>query len=96
MPPRAFAVVACGQTSSGKTHTMEGPSIHDPDLAGVIPRTVREIFLTVAEAPDSIEFIIKASSIIACVFALVKWWDARFMERDFTPSPTGSVGDPSR
>lgn len=38
---------------------MEGPSIHDEELAGVIPRTVREIFLTVAEAPDSVEFVIK-------------------------------------
>lgn len=47
------------QTSSGKTHTMEGPSIHDEELAGVIPRTVREIFLAVAEAPDSVEFVIK-------------------------------------
>lgn len=38
---------------------MEGPSIHDEELAGVIPRTVREIFLAVAEAPDSVEFVIK-------------------------------------
>ncbi len=38
---------------------MEGPSIHDAELAGVIPRTVREIFLAVAEAPDSVEFVIK-------------------------------------
>lgn len=50
------------QTSSGKTHTMEGPSIHDEDLAGVIPRTVREIFLCVAEAPDSLEFEIKVKT----------------------------------
>lgn len=38
---------------------MEGPSIHDEELAGVIPRTVREIFFAVAEAPDSVEFVIK-------------------------------------
>eukprot|EP00752_Nemacystus_decipiens_P003563 g3286.t1 len=56
-------IFAYGQTSSGKTHTMEGPSIHDEELAGVIPRTVREIFLAVAEAPDSVEFVIKVSYI---------------------------------
>ncbi|CAM9240921.1 unnamed protein product, partial [Sphacelaria rigidula] len=56
-------IFAYGQTSSGKTHTMEGPSIHDPDLAGVIPRTVREIFECVTEASDSVEFVIKVSYI---------------------------------
>ncbi|CAM9864630.1 unnamed protein product, partial [Ectocarpus sp. 8 AP-2014] len=56
-------IFAYGQTSSGKTHTMEGPSIHDAELAGVIPRTVREIFFAVAEAPDSVEFVIKVSYI---------------------------------
>lgn len=40
---------------------MEGPSIHDAELAGVIPRTVREIFFAVEEAPDSLEFVIKVS-----------------------------------
>ena len=38
---------------------MEGPSIHDKDLAGVIPRTVRQIFFLVAEAPENVEFVIK-------------------------------------
>lgn len=42
---------------------MEGPDIHDQDLAGVIPRTVREIFFLVEEAPDSLEFVIKVSYI---------------------------------
>lgn len=42
---------------------MEGPSIHDAELAGVIPRTVREIFFAVAEAPDSVEFVIKVSGV---------------------------------
>lgn len=40
---------------------MEGPSIHDAELAGVIPRTVREIFFAVEQAPDSLEFVIKVS-----------------------------------
>ncbi|CAM9622605.1 unnamed protein product, partial [Discosporangium mesarthrocarpum] len=56
-------IFAYGQTSSGKTHTMEGPSITDEELAGVIPRTVKEIFRSVAEAPDSFEFVIKCTYI---------------------------------
>ena len=35
---------ANGQTSSGKTYTMEGPNIEDPDLQGVIPRMVWSVF----------------------------------------------------
>ena len=34
---------AYGQTSSGKTHTMEGV-LNDTDLCGVIPRIVEDIF----------------------------------------------------
>ena len=34
---------AYGQTSSGKTHTMEGV-LHDPQMCGVIPRIVEDIF----------------------------------------------------
>lgn len=44
---------------------MEGPCIHDKELAGVIPRTVREIFFLVAEAPDSLEFVIKARRLLS-------------------------------
>lgn len=59
--PFFFSLAPPLQTSSGKTHTMEGPSIHDEELAGVIPRTVNEIFFLVAEAPDSLEFVIKVN-----------------------------------
>ena len=47
---------------------MEGPSIHDEEMAGVIPRTVREIFFLVAEAPDSVEFVIKVNEALLLSF----------------------------
>ena len=36
-------IFAYGQTSSGKTHTMEG-IMENPDLQGIIPRIVNDIF----------------------------------------------------
>jgi kinesin family protein 5 len=56
-------IFAYGQTSSGKTYTMEGPSIVDPDLRGIIPRTVGALFQGVAEADANIEFTVKVSFI---------------------------------
>jgi hypothetical protein len=37
-------VLAYGQTASGKTYTMEGPSLCDRHLRGVIPRCVDTLF----------------------------------------------------
>jgi len=56
-------IFAYGQTSSGKTHTMEGPSdwMTDKDQRGIIPRTVCELFEGVANADSSIEFTVKVS-----------------------------------
>eukprot|EP00002_Diphylleia_rotans_P028308 TRINITY_DN5713_c0_g1_i3.p1 TRINITY_DN5713_c0_g1~~TRINITY_DN5713_c0_g1_i3.p1 ORF type:complete len:618 (+),score=132.43 TRINITY_DN5713_c0_g1_i3:60-1913(+) len=54
-------VFAYGQTSSGKTHTMEGPAIDDGNLRGVIPRMVKTIFDGVASADSNIEFTVKIS-----------------------------------
>ena len=51
---------AYGQTSSGKTHTMEGV-LHDPNLMGIIPRIVDDIFQHIYGMDESIEFHIKAS-----------------------------------
>ncbi|PRP86919.1 hypothetical protein PROFUN_03667 [Planoprotostelium fungivorum] len=50
-----------GQTSSGKTHTMQGPSIDDPELKGIIPRMTNTIFDGVQKADSAIEFLVKAS-----------------------------------
>ncbi|EGG13785.1 kinesin family member 3 [Cavenderia fasciculata] len=52
-----------GQTSSGKTHTMQGPSIDDPELKGVIPRMINTVFDCITKADENIEFIVKASYI---------------------------------
>mmetsp|Transcript_86410 Transcript_86410/g.244048 ORF Transcript_86410/g.244048 Transcript_86410/m.244048 type:complete len:787 (+) Transcript_86410:50-2410(+) len=54
-------IFAYGQTSSGKTHTMEGPSITDKEQRGIIPRTVCELFEGVSNADSSIEFTVKVS-----------------------------------
>mmetsp|Transcript_39127 Transcript_39127/g.87536 ORF Transcript_39127/g.87536 Transcript_39127/m.87536 type:complete len:187 (-) Transcript_39127:63-623(-) len=56
-------IFAYGQTSSGKTHTMEGPSLDDPVQRGIIPRTVTDLFQGVARADANIEFTVKVSYI---------------------------------
>eukprot|EP00656_Telonema_subtile_P031745 TRINITY_DN3473_c0_g1_i1.p1 TRINITY_DN3473_c0_g1~~TRINITY_DN3473_c0_g1_i1.p1 ORF type:complete len:416 (+),score=112.36 TRINITY_DN3473_c0_g1_i1:115-1362(+) len=54
-------VLAYGQTSCGKTYTMEGPSIDDEQQKGIIPRMVNVIFDAVMDADDAIEFSIAVS-----------------------------------
>lgn len=51
-------IFAYGQTSSGKTFTMTGnpDNLHDPDVNGIIPRTIRSIFDGIAEADEDTEF----------------------------------------
>eukprot|EP00742_Colponemidia_sp_Colp-10_P006548 GILJ01007018.1.p1 GENE.GILJ01007018.1~~GILJ01007018.1.p1 ORF type:complete len:1055 (-),score=235.45 GILJ01007018.1:187-3351(-) len=56
-------VFAYGQTSSGKTHTMEGPDIDDEQMCGIIPRMVKFLFQGVANADEHIEFTMKVSII---------------------------------
>ena len=56
-------IFAYGQTSSGKTHTMQGPSIENIELQGVIPRMVRTVFNRIDAASDTIEFSVKVSMI---------------------------------
>merc|ERR1719340_71772 len=53
-------IFAYGQTSSGKTHTMEG-IIDDPDLQGIIPRIVNDIFNHIYSMEENLEFHIKVS-----------------------------------
>lgn len=53
-------IFAFGQTSSGKTHTMEG-SLHDPDGMGIIPRIVHDIFGYIYSMDKNLEFHIKVS-----------------------------------
>jgi len=53
-------IFAYGQTSSGKTHTMEGV-IGDPTLQGIIPRIVNDIFNHIYSMEENLEFHIKVS-----------------------------------
>eukprot|EP00043_Microstomoeca_roanoka_P025719 m.9628 g.9628 ORF g.9628 m.9628 type:complete len:990 (-) comp5785_c0_seq1:25-2994(-) len=54
-------IFAYGQTSSGKTHTMEGPSIDDLSSRGLIPRIVENIFQYIDMAPETLEFTVRVS-----------------------------------
>jgi kinesin family protein 5 len=54
-------IFAYGQTSSGKTHTMQGPNIDDVELQGIIPRMVRTVFNRIATSSENMEFSVKVS-----------------------------------
>lgn len=53
-------IFAYGQTSSGKTHTMEG-AIGDDAGEGIIPRIVNDIFQYIFTMEEKVEFHIKVS-----------------------------------
>ncbi|KAL0268508.1 UNVERIFIED_CONTAM: hypothetical protein PYX00_010425 [Menopon gallinae] len=53
-------IFAYGQTSSGKTHTMEGV-LGDPTKQGIIPRIVNDIFNHIYAMEENLEFHIKIS-----------------------------------
>ncbi|CAO1409225.1 unnamed protein product [Diamesa hyperborea] len=53
-------IFAYGQTSSGKTHTMEGV-MGDPGKQGIIPRIVSDIFNHIYSMEVNLEFHIKVS-----------------------------------
>lgn len=53
-------IFAYGQTSSGKTHTMEGV-LGDEKYQGIIPRIVQDIFNHIYKMDSSLEFQIKIS-----------------------------------
>ncbi|KAM9804829.1 LOW QUALITY PROTEIN: kinesin heavy chain-like [Neosynchiropus ocellatus] len=53
-------IFAYGQTSSGKTHTMEG-DLHDPAMMGIIPRIASDIFNHIYSMDENLEFHIKVS-----------------------------------
>ncbi|XP_040889798.1 kinesin heavy chain isoform X3 [Toxotes jaculatrix] len=53
-------IFAYGQTSSGKTHTMEG-NLHDPQGMGIIPRIAEDIFEHIFAMDENLEFHIKVS-----------------------------------
>jgi len=53
-------IFAYGQTSSGKTHTMEG-ILGDEKYQGIIPRIVQDIFNHIYSMDSRLEFLIKVS-----------------------------------
>uniref|UniRef100_A0A4W3K5C0 Kinesin-like protein n=1 Tax=Callorhinchus milii TaxID=7868 RepID=A0A4W3K5C0_CALMI len=54
-------IFAYGQTSSGKTHTMEG-KLHDSQLMGIIPRIANDIFSHIYSMDENLEFHIKVGN----------------------------------
>lgn len=54
-------ILAYGQTSAGKSHTMEGPSLWDMEAQGTIPRAVDRIFEGISKAASSIQFQVSVS-----------------------------------
>lgn len=57
-------IFAYGQTSSGKTHTMEGV-LADSQFSGIIPRIVNDIFNYIYSMDEAIEFHIKVNNHLA-------------------------------
>ncbi|KAK3339218.1 kinesin heavy chain [Neurospora tetraspora] len=54
-------VFAYGQTGAGKSYTMMGTSIDDPDGRGVIPRIVEQIFTSILSSAANIEYTVRVS-----------------------------------
>ena len=54
-------VFAYGQTSSGKTFTMSGPDLENPETMGVIPRMVSTVFESIINSESFIEYSVKVS-----------------------------------
>jgi hypothetical protein len=55
-------IFAYGQTSSGKTFTMQGV-LDNPELEGIIPRMIRYIYDITQKTNDDISYVIKVSMI---------------------------------
>lgn len=57
-------IFAYGQTSSGKTHTMEG-QIGDPNLEGIIPRIVDDIYAFIYQMEEVVDINIKVRKLLS-------------------------------
>uniref|UniRef100_A0AAQ5ZBP7 Kinesin-like protein n=1 Tax=Amphiprion ocellaris TaxID=80972 RepID=A0AAQ5ZBP7_AMPOC len=71
-------IFAYGQTSSGKTHTMEG-NLHDPKGMGIIPRIAEDIFEHIFAMDENLEFHIKV-----CVLGHVCLFMSAFVQLSIT------------
>lgn len=54
------SILTYGQTSSGKTFTMQG-SMVKKKLKGIVPRLVNSLFQFIYDSPEHLEFIVKIS-----------------------------------
>ena len=54
-------VFAYGQTSSGKTYTMTGQNLEDPESMGIIPRMVTTVFDQISNSDACIQYTVKVS-----------------------------------
>eukprot|EP01031_Cornospumella_fuschlensis_P030176 gene30176-36454_t len=54
-------VMAYGQTSAGKSFTMEGPSLTDPALKGITPRCIDKLFDCIQQADSAVQFQVVVS-----------------------------------
>lgn len=54
-------VLAYGQTSSGKTYTIEGPNLWDPESQGIISRSINCIFETIAASATTTQWQVSVS-----------------------------------
>ncbi|EKD19680.1 kinesin heavy chain [Drepanopeziza brunnea f. sp. 'multigermtubi' MB_m1] len=54
-------VFAYGQTGAGKSYTMMGTDMDDPEGRGVIPRIVEQIFQSILSSPGTIEYTVRVS-----------------------------------
>ncbi len=54
-------VFAYGQTGSGKSYTMMGPDIDDRNSRGIIPRIINQIFDSIRDSPENMEYIVAVS-----------------------------------
>lgn len=70
---------AYGQTSSGKTHTMEGV-LNDKNLQGMVPRIVNDIFDHIYNIEGNIEFNIKVSYMEIYLDKIKDLLDSKFKE----------------
>ena len=54
-------ILAYGQTSSGKTFTMTGNEGSDNSGIGIIPRIINDLFYTIQQTDETIEFTVRIS-----------------------------------
>ena len=50
-----------GQTSSGKSFSMQGPDISDIHMKGLIPRVIQRLFESIENSLETIEWLVKVS-----------------------------------